>query len=482
MGVRQSGPVYPVLDTTQQMLRAREDLYGVECFVSSVYSSCPRIEAMWLMLSTKLGQKAFHNYCRSENSEELLDLFIATTELLSVVDMDHDLVAHFFDAIVCKLFQAVMPISRMIHEALRDELDSMRALSQENQACRSGTLLALVTRLQGDLVFIMARDLFYSFLHSKEYKKWRAAEKSHAMATTFEDASHSTQQSYSLQSSFASAGTTTTGMGKVSVPSTYSSKHRYRMRTVLRPGDVAATALATVTDSGLQQLINEADGDNWLISLLAASETLPIVFALADGATGGHNSVPGNADPPVVFVNRYTERATGLDRDKALGCGLVDVLCCDHSESWNVDSISDAILNRQSCYLLLTCTSNSHGNSNGKISKHVIAQKPLFDQHNQCRYIVALRLEAGREPASMNARLRLVQELLDMIPDRLHLNNESCELDDPWETATSATSTTAATKATANKSWLPFFSRYGTVPNQLMQQTDSQIVRQPGCE
>jgi hypothetical protein len=57
---------------------------SVEAFVMNVYASCPRIEGMWLILSSKLGQKAFENFCKSEFSDDLLILFMEISKILSL--------------------------------------------------------------------------------------------------------------------------------------------------------------------------------------------------------------------------------------------------------------------------------------------------------------------------------------------------------------------------------------------------------------
>ena len=193
------------------------------------------------------------------------------------------------------------------------------------------------------------------------------------------------------------------------------------MRTVLKPRDSVATALAAVTDSDLQRVLSASGAENWLSSLLAASETLPIVFALADLPDDDNSK-----DPPLLFVNRHFERATGHDREKSLGRGLLETCLCDESEKWSVEEVLAGLSAGRSAVTAMTCQVVIGS------EKQVLAHKPLFDSNNEHRYTIFLRIDAGRDLESQLGRIRVAQELLDMIPSKLSVEVDTMDTEDDW--------------------------------------------------
>lgn len=180
--------------------RNHQNIAMIERFVSTVYTNCPSIESMWLILSNKLGQKAFQSFVKAENCEEYFATFLATSEVLAKQDPSVEFWISHFETIKGLVLDAEGELVGIISPFLRNELSF--GPQNEHGIVELAHIKSLLERTQTELVQLMAKDLFNRFVSSKYYKNWRACEASHASATTFEDASLSaTEYSSSLQSS-----------------------------------------------------------------------------------------------------------------------------------------------------------------------------------------------------------------------------------------------------------------------------------------
>lgn len=192
----------------------------IERFVAFVYLSCPKIEAMWLILSSKLGQKAFQAFVKQETSEGFLALFLEVSDMLSSKDCEWETALEYLARIKQRLQREGDEVADMLPELLKNEVFLDFATDPDVEK-ESHTILVLLERLQNEVVSVMARDHFHRFIESKYYKTWRAAESSHATATTFEDASITASE-------FSSAS-------RKSSARSQSMKYRFRMRSVVQP-------------------------------------------------------------------------------------------------------------------------------------------------------------------------------------------------------------------------------------------------------
>jgi len=359
----------------------------VENFILNVYASSPRIDAMWLILSSKLGQKAFSSYIKTETPTDYLELFLDISDILASREINLEFFLRRFETTQKKVeteFYTIIP------ELLRNEILAPDKETYDTGDDRTDRLayMTLLDRLQYELVFIMAKDYFHGFLISKNYKNWRAAESSHAMATTTEDAKASpSEMSYSSRRSSR----------------TISTRIRFKMRKIAQPADLSFSAYAGIEKSAREELFNAHD--SWLTALIAAMEALPICFSVLTAK---------NADRvyPIIYVNKYFEKITGYKRQSILGKLFEEFLFCEETETEKVAQIPKGLKEKDTVITLLT-----NQLQDGKIFKHVLGLKPLFNSKKVFVYVIGLHFDVTQDADEGLDRLSLVQELLDMLPD-----------------------------------------------------------------
>lgn len=399
-------------DPAAMVRQMRTDIEMVECFVVNVYASFPRTESMWLILGSKMGQKSFQTFCRAELVEEYLTLFLDIAEFLAQnQSYDDDLIVTRFDSISAKLFDQDTDISGLINQGLRSDIHTMSNASPVDKDLGTDRMVSMLSRLQTELVYIMSRDLFNRFILSKHYKTWRAAESSHAMATTFEDATiMSSDSSFNFQSSSRKSST-----------KSLSTKHRHRLRSVVAPSDMVISALSAVENTELQHVLHYSE--TWLTALLAAVEALPISFTLASAKTTRKGF-------PLIYVNQYFEKTTGYARERVLGKNCKDVLQCPETEPQGKAVMSKCLRSKTPCVVVLT-----NATKEGRRFRNLVALKPVLNARGDYVYVIGLQIDISREREGeeIDSKLSLAQELLDMIPSRIAVDPaEEDEMDSEY--------------------------------------------------
>eukprot|EP01031_Cornospumella_fuschlensis_P044991 gene44991-55034_t len=278
--------------------RHTQTMSKVERFVSAVYSTCPSVESMWLILTNKLGQKAFYQFVRAENYEYYFTVFRDLSEILSEKDISLESYINHFERIKEKVLDCEGDLIAIISPFLRNEL----SLGPHNDEGKldSAHIKNLLERTQNELVNLMARDLFNRFIDSKYYKNWRVSENSHATVMSYEDAS------VTPSSEFGGSSATSTKSSMRSLgPPTASIRFRSRMKSVVKPATLCASAFGSVDNRDLEAVLTMSD--TWLAALITAVEALPVCFTLASASSERQGF-------PLIYVNRYFERVTGYDR------------------------------------------------------------------------------------------------------------------------------------------------------------------------
>lgn len=404
MGTASSKDDYVVSNTSEIAVRRRQMIEMIERFVVNVYASCPRIEAMWLILSSKLGQKAFASFVKAETADEYLSLFLAISEVLAQHTVSYDSAIESLRTIKSQLFNTESDISMSIPDLLRNELLLEPEADAENTPDQlAKDIFRLLERLQNEVVFLMARDLFNRFILSKYYKTWRAAEASHAIATTFEDAAtlvseYTKQNSVSLRNSSGRSA---------------SMKMRFKMKGVVQPADLSTTAFYCMDHDEISEILKCRD--SWLSTLLAAVEALPICFSLA-------SANPARRGFPLIYVNRYFEKITGYGRDEILGRNCREFLQCPETEVGKCAVLSEGLKSMVASMAVLT-----NKMQDGRKFKNLVALKPIMDDKKRYCYVVGLHFDVTREVDHAASKFSLAQELLEMIPDYLFSEEESVE-------------------------------------------------------
>lgn len=381
--------------------RQHQTMGMVERFVSTVYSCCPSIESMWLILTNKLGQKAFHQFARSINAEEYFKVFRDLSEVLSEKELSLESYIHHFDRIKEMVLDAEGDLVGIISPFLRNELSF--GPRNEDGKLDAGHIKHLLERTQNEIVSLMARDLFNKFIESKHYKNWRACESSHAAATTYEDASLcATEHSTSLQSSTQSRGSNNLSA---------SMKIRTRLRSVVKPANLATTAFACVDNRDLEEVLSLSD--SWLAALIAAVEALPVAFTLA---TANANR-PGF---PLIYVNSYFERVTGFDRGELIGKACRDFLLCPQTEEGCVEVLREGLRTATP-----VCTILTNQTAEGKPFKNMVALKPVVDQERRYKYVIGIHFDVSKDIDQYRSKKNLVKDLLASIPDVIYTDDSA---------------------------------------------------------
>lgn len=397
----------------------RQMMDMVENFVVNVYASCPRIEAMWLILSSKLGQKAFEGFVKAEYSDEYLQLFILISQVLAAKVLRVEDLSNHVERVKAKLLSPI--VSNGIPVLLRNEFfygEEISVMSggddhpfDETAETEKSRLLTLFERLQNEVVTIMARDYYNGFIVSKFYKNWRAAESSHAVATTVEDTTAS--QSIPILSAF-SGEISFRGSISIAAKNTPSSKLRNRMRKILQPKDLSISAFSGLFSSAKEEVLQSRD--SWLTALLAAVEALPVCFSLAT-AKKRHEGFP------LIYVNKYFERLTGFTRREILGLNVKDFLQCVETETHKVAVLNKGLGAMTTCVSVVT-----NKTKDGRLFKNLVALKPVLDSQRKFAYVIGLHYDVTSELQGVGDKISLAEELLEMLPASIITDEDHLQL------------------------------------------------------
>lgn len=407
------------VDPKQLSRRHHQTMGMVERFVSTVYNSCPSIESMWLILTNKLGQKAFHQFCRSADAEDYFKVFRDLSEILSEKELSLESWIHHFDRVKDVVLDAEGELVGRISPFLRNELSF--GPRNDDGKLDADHIKSLLERTQNDIVSLMARDLFNNFIASKYYKNWRACESCHAAATTYEDASMCvTEYSTSLQSSTKSRASQSA-----------STKVRSRLRSVVKPVNLSTSAFSSVDNRDLEAVLSLSDG--WLAALIAAVEALPVAFTLA-------TADPSRRGFPLIYVNSYFERVTGFDRSELIGKSCKDFLQCPQSEEGCIELLREGLRTASP-----VCTILTNQTAEGKPFKNMVALKPIVDEEKRYKYVIGIHFDVSKDIDQYRSKKSLVMDLLAAIPDNIYAD------DNALLSADDTSAKLAAAAATSNK-------------------------------
>lgn len=379
---------------------------SVEKFVINVYASCPRVEAMWLILSSDLGQRAFNTFVKAERAEEYFTLFKEITEIRMIIKPSKNVLSQSLikinktylenDAVMC------IPLSYN----LRLEIANVEGLNLEEPLNFIGYFLDILERLQNETVFIMARDQFNRFILSKYYKQWRASESSHAVATTKHDMSEEI-----IKRAVS---------GHFPASATESSKVVEKMKRIISPVNMTTKAFANMDNNELKYIIGRTD--NWLAALISAVEALPICFSLAVATPTQSFNVSANKKPsfPLIYVNKYFEKITGYNRSDVIGKATKDLLQCPESEPEPIQQMAESLKSMEQCIVIIT-----NRDATGRLFRNLVVLIPIRDDHDKYRYVVSFTFDVSKEVDECVSKLKLADDLSQMIPDMIYADEES---------------------------------------------------------
>jgi PAS domain S-box-containing protein len=371
---------------------------------------------MWLILSSKLGQKAFETFLKAEYTDDFLELFILLSHILvgKTIKMDH--LKERLEEIKTRLEKPL--VSRAIPELFRNEFfygDEISVRSEEydeTAETEKSRLIKLMERLQNEVVAIMARDYFNDFLVSKHYKSWRALESSHATATTVEDAAASSHNIPIL--SAMSGEISFRGSISLAVKNTESTRTRSKMKKILNPSDLSLSAFSGLFSSAKEEVLNSRD--SWLMALLAAVEALPIAFSLASAKEKAQGF-------PLIYVNKHFEKITGFSRRDVLGLNVKDFLQCPETEKHKTEALAKGLASMTTVVSVVT-----NRTKGGKNFRNLVALKPITDSKRQYAYVLGLHYDVSSELQNVTDKVALAEELLEMLPASIITDDDILDL------------------------------------------------------
>jgi PAS domain S-box-containing protein len=374
----------------------------VDRFVSTIYAASPGIESMWCILTNKLGQKAFHNFVRAENSECYFTVFRYLSEVLASDNLSLESLIGHFGRVKSLLLDEDSGLVYEMSPLLRNEM-SIGPRDEEGRL-DIAHITQLLEKVQNDVVSLMTRRLFQRFLDSKHYRNWRSFESCHAAATTLEDVSVcptdpcSSRYGSSMYSGFSSV--------------TSCDYQRSRQRSVVQPVSLAITAFASLGGSDLQDVLGL--GDVWLSALITAAEALPLGFTVA-------SAPPRQRGFPLIYANNYFEKLTGYTRSSIIGQTCDSLLQCEETEEAAVETLREGLRTLNPCLAILT-----NQTAAGQRFKCLVALKPLIDEERRYKYVVGLQFDVSQEGDEGASKAALARELLASLPENVY--SDDCAL------------------------------------------------------
>lgn len=356
---------------------------SVEKFILSVYTNFPKAESMWLILSSKLGQKSFLSYARSECCNECCDLFLALSEIRLHDTKTIDYLLQKLINISRLYFRQNSPLSSAIKKEIKTEITNITE-NNENKELSYDYLINLTIQLQNEMVNIMVNELLDEYLNTKYYDTWRAAESSHAIATTPNDKSASLESSLNF---------------------TVRTKVKSDMKKVIEPTDVTSKALSNLENTMFQEIIGI--GDSWMVSLIAATEILPISFILSHA-----KEIMTEGKSPIVFVNKQFEKISGFERSNLIGQDLIE-LYFFNKELGQSPKDKMKSLNRYIGNIKRT-------KKNGEIIHSIAGLKTVFDEKNNPVYVIGFFIDIDEKNMNLiDLKMELAKKLLGLLPSEL---------------------------------------------------------------
>ena len=176
--------------TRTEAVAARHALIrSIEKFTINVYATCPRFESVLMILSSKLGHTAFDTFLRAEHAEESLRLYQDAESIRKLIaesdrgkaPLNKYTVSGMFKKVYDKFIDDKGSSQVILAASVRESCVGLNGADYQSDDYIS-KLTTLLEKIQHECVFILARDLFFRFLQSKQYKSWRSQENSHAVA------------------------------------------------------------------------------------------------------------------------------------------------------------------------------------------------------------------------------------------------------------------------------------------------------------
>lgn len=236
---------------------------------------------------------------------------------------------------------------------------TLLSLIESEYATNRETILSALEATQKEIVVIMAMGPFPRFIGSPLYKDWRKKE----------------QLKCNTQSSWRAA--------------------------ISDDIEVSVTSLTQEPKK-----VNSSDFESWLTVLIAAVELVPISLVL-------FTARETNNRYPIVYANKYFGLLT-MYRVKDIIGFTYDFLVRDGENCPTYKTVLNAFATASAITTSLHCR-----RKNGQVFKNLIALKPIFNEHGEYCYVIAVNMDVTSRGGS-TSEVRVANELLRSLPDVTH--------------------------------------------------------------
>ncbi|CAM6002642.1 unnamed protein product [Sphagnum balticum] len=266
-------------------------------------------------------------------------------------------------------------------------------------------VLTELKNLKLEIVSILARDQFFRFIQSKHYKRWRAAESSHAIA-------------HNNRGCFGDDFEVLSGRGSISMRGVAHSAPARNSVSIRGGANDSLSSHNAFTINALTSVdVNALDAilqaKTWLTCLLAAVEAVPVCFSLSDAYRDRQNL-------PFVYVNCYFEKVSGFASSEILGKGY-SFLVSPNTDKTNKEKLKDLHAAIQNGHKYSVLMNTRRADNIERCS--LLSVKPIFDERKKLVYVVTVYYEipTTMDSAACQQKTELAADLLDMLPGQIFL-------------------------------------------------------------
>ncbi|KAJ1422237.1 PAS domain-containing protein [Ochromonadaceae sp. CCMP2298] len=166
--------------------------------------------------------------------------------------------------------------------------------------------------------------------------------------------------------------------------------------------DIVAQAMSSIDKEEIEHMLL---GGDWLRSLTAAVEDLPLCVTLASARADRRGF-------PLVYVNKAFENATQYERKDIVGknCNFLQTATMETDQ---INKMSEALRNAKPVKVALT-----NFRANGDPFINLLAMKPVFDADGTYAYVLGVQYDITDRSSSV-LQMQMVDDLLSILPNVL---------------------------------------------------------------
>eukprot|EP01038_Epipyxis_sp_PR26KG_P004473 gene4473-6324_t len=455
---------------------------GIERFVINVYATCPRVEAMWLILSNYLGQKAFQQFVMSETSEEHFELFKGVTELLSTshasasfLDYLESIIKSYFLVnseytvnVSYKLKLEILTIQEQvnilynkikgegteIHDICHPATNHSgsksfsRSSSQnltDNEDIRESEGTSASNRLNKNIIDPICLpnpsevevkrtenvisdyeknriDIEIKNIVRNLYVKLQD-ELVYVMAR--DQFSRFVLSKYykqwrATETSHAMATTIVDAKREIKTQNDKNNNNKQICDESAVTFAMNAQAKKILKPANLTTSALSNVNKAELEDMLGSESWLPALIVAVEALPISFTlSSASKKGYPIIYGNKYFEKLMGVNRTEIIGESFLNLFQCHVSDPTKIEIIKDAAKTMKEAILTIRSC-----NYSGNIFNNLIAMKPISNDRKKFLYIISINFDVSREVDECQGKLRLATDLMKYIPNTILTDDE----------------------------------------------------------